>query len=88
MKQVEFRIQTEDINRQKMIDLVSYHFSSYSIQVQLGYWIKQIENSVCFIIIATAKKRGIVEMVGRQIRDLNGQECVLITESPIKVKFI
>lgn len=85
---VEYKIITEDLNREKIFDLIKYHFDGFTIQGQLGYWENKIENSVCFVIIAPKTDRELVHLIARQIQDLNSQECVLVTETPITVKFI
>ncbi len=81
-KQTEYKIITEDLNRDKIISIISYHFKSYSIQVQLGYWLNCPENSIVISIIAeTSKKNRLtIRAIAGQIRNINKQECVLVTE--------
>ena len=81
---IEYKIQTEDINREKILRIVRNIFSGFSVQVQLGYWDKIQENSICIIVIANREDRDAIFNIAKGIKDLNNQESVLVTEQEIR----
>ena len=85
---IKYEIHTEDINRDRIIEIVlqNYRVCSFSISKQLGYWKEQPENSICITIFANKKARLVVHGIAGQIRDINSQECVLVTEQKTKAQ--
>lgn len=90
MRRMEYRIITEDLNRDKIIELVSYHYSGFSITENTGFWNHEQEKSITISIIAAGslKNLQIVRSIAESIRVLSKQESVLVTEHKIGAWFI
>ena len=84
-----YRILTEKKNVEATLELVSEYFDGFTYYEVNGMWEGQLEKSICIEISSDiAFKRRIGEqcsrrIVGRlcsEIRELNGQEAVLLQE--------
>ena len=77
-----YRILTEDINRRQIEDIVARRFDSFTIYAACGYWNGTKESSLV-IEIDTSGAKVRVRLVAEQIKQLNGQDAVLIQSWPI-----
>lgn len=93
-KQIEYKIYTEDTNaanRSLIIKTVSKHFKAFTVNTgNVGYWEGQQENSLQITTITEPgrKQRHLIERIAEQIRDINRQECVMLTATKIRGKLI
>ena len=90
MRHTEYRIITEDLQREKIIELVCGYYSGFSITENTGFWNHELEKSITISIITTGslKNLRVIQTIACQIRQLNKQESVLVTENKIGVWFI
>ncbi len=90
MRRTEYRIITEDLNRDKIISLICGYYSGFSITENTGFWNHEPEKSITISIIATGSLENlkIVRTIACQIRQVNKQESVLVTEHKIGAWFI
>lgn len=92
MKRTVYRIYTEDKNLTRVMALASEEFDGFTVTNGLGAWKGTIEKSIIIEIIVPTLKfftdRHRVERLARCIKDLNGQESVLVTEQQIEADFI
>jgi hypothetical protein len=85
-----YRIYTEDINRDEIIKIVSDQFESYTLFSGIGQWKLEQEMSLVIEIIDVERDdiQVKVEMIARQIKELNLQESVLLTETETEAVFV
>jgi hypothetical protein len=80
-----YRIHTEDKNREAVESVVAEYFDGFTLSGGIGYWKGNRHASLTIEVIANdiphIKER--VTAVARRIRELNGQECVLVQELPL-----
>jgi hypothetical protein len=80
-----YRILTEDKNREAVESIVAEYFDGFALSNSIGYWKGNRHTSLIIEVIANdaphTKERVIV--VAQRIRELNGQECVLVQELPL-----
>ena len=93
INQTQYTIHTEDIsavNRSLIVKTISKHFAAFNIQTGTGYWNTERENSMHITIITDRSKaqRHLIERIADDIREINKQECVLLTAAKIKGKLI
>jgi hypothetical protein len=81
-----FRIYTEDLNRDEILQLTAKKFDSFTLQPTTGYSKGKPEKSIVLEIVEAKKKD--VAAVAEQIRGLNGQKSVLVIRLNGKVKTI
>ncbi len=77
----KFELHTEDKNREGIERIVKSHFSSFSIQGQIGFWQGGIEKSLCIVITGTKKDVHAVVDIARRIKTLNKQDSVLVVKT-------
>jgi hypothetical protein len=81
------RIQTEDVNRDGVLALLDQAFEAYTVNLSLGRWKGKSEPSLT--IEVTGETYEAVSKVAEDIRSMNSQEAVLVSEyEPSKVKFL
>ena len=75
-----YRIYTEDLQEDKIAEIVSCSFEGFTIYHANGYWNGVAEKSLIIEIIGDfdEEKEKRVNRVARSIKRLNHQECVLI----------
>jgi hypothetical protein len=85
-----YRIYTEDINRDEIVKIVSNQFEGYTLFSGIGYWKTEQENSLVIEIIDFDRDdiQVKIEIIARQIKELNLQESVLLTETETKENFV
>ena len=90
MKQTQFRIYTEDLQRELVAKVVGEQFDGFSLFRGVGYWKGTPEHCLCIEILAEDAHlaRLKVGMIANAIKVLNKQESVLVTEVEVEVKFI
>ena len=74
-----FRIFTEDLNRNKIIDIISAQFSGLAIIPVIGFWKGKQENGLTIEIVSAnfMNDLGKVRQVCHEIKVLNNQDAVL-----------
>lgn len=84
-----YRIMTENKRKKFIEQLVSEHFTGFSMHTQIGYWKGKREKSLCIEIVsdspATALK---ITRICKAICGYNKQDCVLVQTIPAEVKLI
>lgn len=85
-----YRIYTEDKNEQLIIELCNEYFDAYTLYYTVGYWKGKRELSLVIEIITEdmPQKYGKVQGLANEIKILNNQEAVLITEQEILCELI
>jgi len=76
-----YRIFTENLNTEKIADIVNKYFEGYTLLNGVGYWQGEKEN--CLIIeIITNNKSDIdkIELIAYAIKKLNHQQAILIQQ--------
>jgi hypothetical protein len=79
---IQYRIYTEDKNRADIETIVARHFDSFTIIPTIGYWKGVAENSLIIEIFGNDQFTTVKE-VAEYIKELNKQECVLVTRTPL-----
>ena len=93
-KQTEYKIYTEDVsavNRSLIVKAISKHFKAFTMQTGTGYWESTRENSLQITIITDRNSGHIIKKIrdiAATIRDINGQDCVLLTATPMRGELI
>jgi hypothetical protein len=81
------RIQTEDVNRDGVLALLDQAFEAYTVNLSLGRWRGKSEPSLTIEVTGTTYEA--VSKVAEDIRSMNSQEAVLVSEyEPSKVNFL
>lgn len=81
------RIQTEDVNRDGVLALLDQAFEAYTVNLSLGRWRGKSEPSLTIEVTGTTYEA--VSKVAEDIRSMNAQEAVLVSEyEPSKIKFM
>jgi hypothetical protein len=81
------RIQTEDVNRDGVLALLDQAFEAYTVNLSLGRWKGKSEPSLTIEVTGTTYEA--VSKVAEDIRSMNAQEAVLVSEyEPSKVNFL
>jgi len=84
-----YRICTEDVNRETIIDLVAIHFGCFNVLTGHGYWQGIAEQSLTVEIITDlATAREAIYGIASKIRDYNKQDAVLVTVQTIESELI
>jgi hypothetical protein len=84
-----YRIYTEDVNRETVIDLVATKFGNFNVSTAKGYWSGVAEDSLIVeVITASASARETIKGIATKIRDYNRQETVLITSHVVNFELI
>ena len=85
-----YRIQTENKNRKVIEQLVSVHFTEFSIYTQIGYWQGKREKSLCIEIVSDDSPEVALQIskLCKAICAHNKQDCVLVQTMPAEVNFI
>jgi len=88
---VIYRLYTEDINRDEILELTEKSFPEFSILTGQGSWQGQTENSLVIEIIQGNEVDNILEAVdasifllAANIREMNDQQAVMVTKQPIQ----
>jgi hypothetical protein len=74
MKKV-YRIYTQDVQRKRVIKLVTSRFEGFTLQPTFGYFKGRLEKSIVIEIVEAKQKE--IDQVARAIREINGQKSVL-----------
>lgn len=88
-----FRIYTEDKNRDRTVKLVGEYFINFSVFYGQCVWHGKQESTVVFEIVDDFTSNGntinkmVIELV-KDIRKLNKQSDVLVTESQANITFV
>ena len=74
-----FRIFTEDLNRDKIIRILTSQFSGFAIIPVIGFWKGEQEDGLTIEIVTADFKNDLakVRQVCREIKVLNNQDAVL-----------
>jgi len=72
-----YRIFTENVNQDKIEQIVNRYFYGFTLIKSDGYWRLQRENSL-IIEIVTDDTDNLINQLAREIKDTNDQEAVLI----------
>lgn len=76
-----YRIHTENRNKNWICQLISEHFSGFSIYEQIGFWQGKPEKSLCIEIDSARPSDGVkLNRICRAICGYNQQENVLLQQ--------
>jgi hypothetical protein len=71
-----YRIYTEDLARDVVLNLIMAKFESFTLQPTTGYFKGKAEQSIVIEIVDARQED--VEMLAHNIGDINGQKSVLV----------
>jgi hypothetical protein len=87
-----YRLYTENIQRTRweIMDLVSHEFSGFTVLDVVGYWKGVAERAIVIEIIAEGgdRTRGTIMALAKRIREINDQECVMMTVQDVEMELI
>lgn len=74
-----FRIFTEDLNRNKIIDTLARQFSGFAIIPVIGFWKGEREDGLTIEIVTANFRNDVVKVrqICREIKVFNNQDAVL-----------
>jgi hypothetical protein len=76
---IQYRLYTEDKNREWLEEILSERFSDFTIQEQIGYWDGGKEKSLCIEIMSNRKSDPIrIQELVKMICGYNQQDYVLV----------
>jgi hypothetical protein len=81
-----YRIYTEDVNRETVIDLVATKFGSFNLSTAKGYWNGVAEESLIVEVITDDGET--IRGIAAKIRDYNKQDAVLVTSHVVNFELI
>lgn len=81
-----YRIHTE--HKPGLAEIVADYFDCFALWGGVGYWNGVAEPAACIEILADLEDREQIDMLAHQIRVLNRQEAVYVTESPVTLRTI
>jgi len=84
---IRYRIYTEDVNRDRIVEIVRKYFDSFTLFFGRGYWKGGSENSLVIEIIAE-KAAMDVRSICAEINRVNKQECCMVTREKVGAKLI
>ena len=83
-----YRLYTEDIHRDTIINLVSSHYNSFALFTGLGYWQGKPEQCLVIEIVADSSEMSTIEDMLNNLKVLCGQDCVLLVAIPCESKLV
>jgi hypothetical protein len=81
-----FKIYTENTNEKYIEELLNVSFDGFTIIHTTGFWKGQKEDSIIIEILTNNKT--LIHAIAKQIKYINHQESILITETKQIGKFI
>ncbi len=82
-----YRILTENKNKDKIVDLATCYFESFTMLKAQGYWQGQPENSLIIEIVLPKISLAPYTLASR-IKNLNYQQCVMVQAINIESQLI
>lgn len=73
-----FRICTENVNQNTIIEIVGKKFESFNIISGVGFWKGQQENSLTIEIVGDDIKIEDINAIAMEIKNVNKQDAVLV----------
>lgn len=85
-----YRIYTEDVNREGIIKFVSTYFTGFTVLEATGVWEGKTERSIVIEIVShdMVGGFGVLRRIAEFIKEVNGQDAVLITRQPVESRLI
>lgn len=83
-----YRIYTENVGRRQVAELVSKYFKGFTILDATGYYKGQAERSMVIELMASDHQSHVIRFLSKVIAQKHNQECVLVTEAPVKGEFV
>ena len=84
-----YRIFTENKNRPGIESIVNEYALGYTIMTGVGYWQGQREKSLIIEVDgATANTINSIRHIAQRIKDLNGQQSVMIQQLDTSTSFV
>lgn len=77
-----YRLITENINQQRIIEIVQRYFDSFTLIPAIGYWQGQREPALIIEVCSSYNHPNISEnninFIAQEIKELNHQQAILI----------
>lgn len=83
-----YRLYTEDIDRESIMQTVSKYFHGFNVQEAEGYYKGNRELALVIELVAPAHMSHVMRFIAKVIAQVNGQDCVLVTEHSVKGEFV
>jgi hypothetical protein len=78
-----YRIYTEDINRDKIVKIISNWFNGFTLFEGTGYWKGVSERALVIEIIADDEDEKDIAAMAGEIQSVNTQESVLVSKTEV-----
>jgi hypothetical protein len=78
-----YRIYTEDINREKIVKIISNWFDGFTLFEGTGYWNGINEAALVIEIIAEDEDMESIAVIAKKIKSVNRQESVLVSKTEV-----
>jgi len=85
---IAYRIYTEDVNRAQILELADSYFQGYSVLIATGVWRGKHEPSLILELLAFENDKHAVTCLAQDIKALNKQESVLVSQNVVQELFI
>lgn len=83
-----YRLYTEDIDRNNIINLVSRYYPGFNVREAEGYYKGLMEKAIVIELVAMGSQAHVIRFLAKAIAQMNRQECVLVTSQPCKAEFV
>ena len=88
-----YMVYTEDMNREKVKEIVAREFDCFTLLSGLGYWVgkctpHRIYDERSLIIVILTDEREKIELVAGEIKGINDQESVMVTSFETEMEMI
>ena len=81
----KYRIYFEPVEAKRSLELLQSRFAAATIFHGEGLWVSEFEKTTVFEIISTIEE-GAIEAFAETLRALNGQQSVIFTVEPIRLR--
>ena len=84
-----YRIYTEDLNRERILEATTHHFpDGYTYWITTGMWKGVREDSIIIEIVDDSPDNTRVRTLAQYIKHTNKQQAVMITTTPCNMVMI
>jgi hypothetical protein len=85
---MRYRVYTEDVNREAILEIVGKYFQGFNVSEAVGYYKGGQERALVIEVLAPLSRANVVRFISKVIAQTNKQECLLVTTEPINAEFV